>query len=212
MKLKNRKWAFTLTAVAALIIVGTHLSRARHQAPKLKSIRQIRAEAGPPRSSDIVTTSASAPLAPRALTSLLASDWKGPGSASSIDGGLRIHLDDTGWFEPGTARITTKGLLAASEVAAAVKKLAEGPGYAVQVEGHSDSAPVVRHRAEYASNWELSGGRAFAIVRVLEAHGFPREHLSGVGYADSRPEGSEARRRLVLIVRAPDRPQEIATR
>lgn len=212
MNLKNRKLAVTLMAISASVAIGTHLSRARHVAPKLKTIRQIRAEAGAPRSSDIVTTSASAPLAPPVITSPSASDWKGPGTVQAIEGGLRINVDDSGWFEPGTARITTKGLLAASEVAASVKKLTDSSQYSVQVEGHSDSAPVVRHRADYASNWELSGSRAFAVVRVIEAHGFPRERLSGVGYADSRPEGSEARRRLVLTVRSPDRHQEIARR
>ena len=212
MKLKEKKVKLTVIAIAAILAVGGHIARARHSTPRLKSIRQIRAEARPARNSDIVTSSASAPLGPQIITGPQASNWKGPGSVESFKGGLRISFDDSAWFEPGTARITTRGLLAASGVAESVKKLTESSQYSVQVEGHSDSAPVVRHRALYASNWELSGSRAFALVRVLEAHGFPRERLSGVGYADSRPEGSEARRRLVLVVRAPDRYQEIARR
>jgi flagellar motor protein MotB len=204
MKMNRRMILVSIVGITATVALATHTARARHSAPRLKSIREIRAAAMPMKNSDIVLTSASAPVLPR---------WNGPGSISLIEGGFQVTLDDSGWFEPGTARVTSKGLLAASDVASTIKNLASAsPSLSVQVEGHSDAAPVVRHRADYPTNWELSGSRAFAIVRVLEAHGFPRERLSGVGYADSRPEGSEPRRRIVLTVRAQDPRQEIARR
>jgi outer membrane protein OmpA-like peptidoglycan-associated protein len=204
MNRKAQKLIASIIGVTSILSLGVHVSRARHSTPRLKSIREIRATHVPMKASDIVVTSASAPALPR---------WNGPGNASMIEGGFQVTLDDSSWFEPGTARITSKGLLAALEVASTIKNLSGSlENHSVQVEGHSDSAPVVRHREEYPTNWELSGSRAFALVRVLEAHGFPRERLSGVGYADSRPEGSEPRRRIVLTVRAPTPRQEIARR
>jgi chemotaxis protein MotB len=58
-------------------------------------------------------------------------------------------------------------------------------GYAIHVEGHTDDSPIAT--TMFPSNWELSAGRASAIVRMLEARGVPRTLLHAQGFADSRP-------------------------
>lgn len=58
----------------------------------------------------------------------------------------------------------------------------------ITVEGHTDSVPI--RSARFPSNWELSGARAGSVVRYLEANGIHSERLRAVGYADTRPLGS----------------------
>jgi chemotaxis protein MotB len=55
----------------------------------------------------------------------------------------------------------------------------------VIVEGHTDSQPV--HSAQYPSNWELSGDRAAAVVRVLIHGGVLEKRLSLAGFAAEVP-------------------------
>jgi len=127
------------------------------------------------------------------------------------DGKFTITINDTEWFSPGTAQMTSKGLMEAGRFTALLKKLpVDWTKASIQVEGHSDSAPVVRHRNTYPTNWELSGSRAFTLVRLLELHGFPRERLAGIGYADSRTKNSLATnsgRRLTVSVSVESPPQ-----
>src|SRR5690625_3913454 len=60
--------------------------------------------------------------------------------------------------------------------------------FMITVEGHTDSVPI--RSARFPSNWELSGARAGSVVRYLEANGIHSERLRAVGYADTRPLGS----------------------
>jgi chemotaxis protein MotB len=75
----------------------------------------------------------------------------------------------------------------------------------VRVEGHTDSNPI--STAVYASNWELSGGRAAAVVRRLASNGMPGGRLELSGFGDTRPistndtaAGRAANRRVVVLV------------
>ncbi|WP_341895006.1 OmpA family protein [Ferrovibrio terrae] len=74
----------------------------------------------------------------------------------------------------------------------------------ISVEGHTDDRPIRSDR--FPSNWELSAGRAGAVVRVLTDNGLPVRRLRAIGYADSRPlvqntdPESRARNRRVTLV------------
>lgn len=74
----------------------------------------------------------------------------------------------------------------------------------ISVEGHTDDRPIRSDR--FPSNWELSAGRAGAVVRVLTDNGLPARRLRAIGYADSRPlvqntdPESRARNRRVTLV------------
>jgi chemotaxis protein MotB len=75
----------------------------------------------------------------------------------------------------------------------------------IEVDGHTDSVPI--STATFPSNWELSAGRAGAVIRYLAAKGLAPERLSASGYADTRPvdtnatrEGRARNRRVELII------------
>ena len=75
----------------------------------------------------------------------------------------------------------------------------------VQVEGHTDNAPIETVR--YPSNWELSSARASSVVRLFNDAGVASVRLVAVGYADTRniapnttPQGRSQNRRVTIMV------------
>lgn len=60
----------------------------------------------------------------------------------------------------------------------------------VVVEGHTDSQPI--NGGIYPSNWELSGARSAAVVRMFVHTGVLPRRISLAGYADEEPIASNA--------------------
>lgn len=87
---------------------------------------------------------------------------------------------------------------------------------AIEVEGHTDNLPI--RSPIFPSNWELSVGRATAVVRYLvEVHRFPPGRLAARGMADNRPlvpndatRGNPRNRRVELHIRASARFPSVA--
>ena len=80
----------------------------------------------------------------------------------------------------------------------------------LQIEGHTDDVPI--NTSRFPSNWELSSGRAIAVLRFLiEKTGLSPHSLVAAGHADSRPlepndslENREKNRRVeFLFVKGP---------
>ncbi|MEX0694064.1 MAG: OmpA family protein [Rhodospirillales bacterium] len=98
--------------------------------------------------------------------------------------GVTIELQSNAFFLPGSADIAPAAI-------PVLKKLAEtlsSPNYElynVVVEGHTDDGKI--NTPKFASNWELSSGRASSVVRMFESNNVARERLKATGYADTRP-------------------------
>ncbi len=79
----------------------------------------------------------------------------------------------------------------------------------ISVEGHTDSIPI--STAAYASNWDLSAARAVSVAnQMLASVGLPPERLTVSGFADTRPQASNAdwegraqNRRVEIVVKQP---------
>lgn len=56
----------------------------------------------------------------------------------------------------------------------------------LRVEGHTDRR-LLRDRADFPSNWELSAARAVGVARFLIRHGIPEHHLEAVALAATQP-------------------------
>jgi chemotaxis protein MotB len=116
--------------------------------------------------------------------------------------GLWVRLATDGvLFDSGSAALRPDGARLLDPIAASLTKLPNP----IRVEGHTDSNPI--HTSVYASNWELSGGRAAAVVRNLIGNGMPDGRLEVSGFADTRPistndtaAGRAANRRVVVLV------------
>ncbi|MDX1347983.1 MAG: OmpA family protein [Thiomicrorhabdus chilensis] len=57
--------------------------------------------------------------------------------------------------------------------------------YTIEIEGHTDDVPISNPR--FPSNWQLSSGRAIAVLQLFFESGISKERLKAIGYADTRP-------------------------
>lgn len=116
--------------------------------------------------------------------------------------GLHVRLATDGvLFDSGSAVVRPEGERLLVPIVGALRRLPNP----VLVEGHTDSNPIAT--ATYPSNWELSGGRASAVVRRLEAGGIPGGRLEFSGFGQTRPistnetaAGRAANRRVDVLV------------
>ena len=98
--------------------------------------------------------------------------------------GVVIDLASGAFFNSGTATVRE----AALPVLARIVQVINAPVYDyyhIEVEGHTDDDPISTQI--FPSNWELSGGRASAIVRVFAENGVNPRRLKAAGYAETRP-------------------------
>ena len=126
--------------------------------------------------------------------------------------GVTVEINASVLFAQGQATLHPES---AKALAAVAKLLAQAPNQ-IQVEGHTDDAPI--NTAFYPSNWELSSARASSVVRLFSAHEVAPERMVAIGYADNRPvvpntdNESRARNRrvtMLIISEAPSKATEI---
>lgn len=84
------------------------------------------------------------------------------------DGGIRLGGLN---FRSGSAELSDQGKAVLDQIAA---KLKAKPGFIMVVDGHTDTDPI--SKSKNASNWELSGKRAAAVV----------DHLVKAGVCDGQ--------------------------
>lgn len=116
--------------------------------------------------------------------------------------GLKVRLlTDRLLFDSGSAVVNPAAFPTLDHIGAIVAQEGKHP---VAVEGHTDDRPI--HTSLYPSNWQLSGGRAAAVVQRLIGAGVTPQRTSLAGYAAEHPVGSNdtsagrARNRRVEIV------------
>lgn len=125
---------------------------------------------------------------------------------SLVKGGINLRIQDHLLFDSGDATLTDAGEAVTQELVATLKSY-KGT---ISVEGHTDSVPIKTER--FPSNWELSSGRATAILRYLNQEGIHSSRLRAVGYASTRSlkdnnteKGRAANRRVEIIIHGPEK-------
>ncbi len=127
----------------------------------------------------------------------------GPLAEAELDGdGVRVRIQDALFFpDDGTSPSPE-----AAKVLDLVSQLALRAGAGAVVEAHTDNQPVKDGR--FASNWELAGARASAVVRALAERGVPSARLEARSYGASRPrrpnqtyEGRQSNRRVEIVIK-----------
>ena len=121
--------------------------------------------------------------------------------------GVVLSLVDAVLFRPGSAELTDGGKEALHDVA----RLLNGFQSDIRVSGHTDNAPIPeKYRHIFPSNWELSTGRALAVMHHLtEGENMPDKPFSVAGYAGTKPiqsnlfsKGRAANRRVEITLLA----------
>jgi len=101
--------------------------------------------------------------------------------------GLVISLQEAGFltfFESGSANLTDKMKGILDDIAPTFLKLAT-KRHDLIVEGYTDDVPI--RSAQYASNWELSTGRATNVVQyLLKTYEYPPNRIGAIGYGEHR--------------------------
>ncbi len=123
--------------------------------------------------------------------------------------GLSLIFTGNMLFDSGSITLRTDAEPVISKIAELVSNKANQ--FYLLIEGHTDDAPI--SEGVVASNWELSGLRASAVARILEAKGFVKNRLTIIGWGEQRPvkpnldkqgnpilENRAANRRVVLKV------------
>jgi chemotaxis protein MotB len=103
----------------------------------------------------------------------------------SLPEGVEVSFQTDKIFKPGTAFIFKN---ADKELRDFGRLLQTAKGdFRIIVEGHTARASVRKKPMKYPTNWELSGARAFKLVRLLEETGVSSARLQGVGFGATRP-------------------------
>ncbi len=121
---------------------------------------------------------------------------------TSTERGLSIRIADETLFGSGSSTINPQ----IEEFLDLITGLIRDLPNAIAVEGHTDNQPI--KTAEFPSNWDLSTGRANALIRYFtEQQNLQSDRFSSAGFAGTRPiesnatlEGQASNRRVDLIV------------
>jgi len=124
-----------------------------------------------------------------------------------LRGRLMLRVLDRLLFDSGSVNILPEGRKILDQLLASL----EDEQFDIMVEGHTDSVPIgARLRPKYASNWDLSCGRAVSVIGYLERTvGIAPTRMVAVCHSKYRPvadNNSAANRqqnRRVTIVLAP---------
>lgn len=102
--------------------------------------------------------------------------------------GVSIVFESTVFFNTLSADVSPEGQKILDHLMDSIKQREESTNkqYRIVVEGHTDGRPILA--GKFPSNWELSGARASSVVRMFLNHGFPPDHLTAIGYADTHPQ------------------------
>lgn len=103
------------------------------------------------------------------------------------DGRMVLQLPNDVLFDSGHTELKPAGQKALKAITAVLKTM---PERQFQVAGHTDNVPI--HNDKFASNWELSSGRALRVVHLMISEGMVAKELSAAGYSDVDPVAANA--------------------
>ena len=126
--------------------------------------------------------------------------------------GLVIGLiGSEAFFEPNLANLSGQAV----QVLDAVAPILSANTREVKVEGHADRHGITTN---FPTDWELSAGRATAVLRrLVEFGGVGQERISAVGYGSARPVAkgadlaAQAQNRRVDVVLLSSQPEAVRT-
>jgi chemotaxis protein MotB len=92
-------------------------------------------------------------------------------------------------FPKGSADINALGLVEMDKLGEALQQLEHDIpadiAWVLRVDGHTDADPI--QSSAFKSNWELSAGRAIAVVKYLISKGIDPRHLVAAGFGEFQP-------------------------
>lgn len=118
---------------------------------------------------------------------------KGKGPAVELkesEDGFVLRLPASLLFKVGEAKIENEdALLFLKRIALLVQELPNN--LELSVRGHTDNQSPSKNTA-YQDNWDLSSARAISVLKELLLGGVKADRMHAAGFAEHRPEGSNA--------------------
>jgi chemotaxis protein MotB len=106
---------------------------------------------------------------------------EGVAKVETNDKWVKLVLTSPVLFAPGSAEINA----ATSSVLHSMTDILGKMQGEIVVEGHTDDVPI--SGGEFKSNWDLSGARANAVVRLFVQWGLAPQRMTATGYGEYRP-------------------------
>ncbi len=98
---------------------------------------------------------------------------------------VKLILPGEALFDPLSADIKSEGQSLIDEMSSIIGK-EEFEEFSVQIEGHTDNRPT--STPEFASNWELSTGRAISVGKyIIATQELSEDRVACTGYGEYRP-------------------------
>ncbi len=92
-------------------------------------------------------------------------------------------------FPSGSADLSKAGAEQMRTLAATLKEIAAtippDLPWVLRVDGHADRQPIAG--SHFATNWELSSGRAITVVKLLMSQGVDPQHLAATAFSQYQP-------------------------
>jgi chemotaxis protein MotB len=103
--------------------------------------------------------------------------------------GDRFVFQSEVFFDAGQAQLKPEGRAELDQLAGALldleKQIPSDIAWVLRVDGHTDVRPIAS--TQFASNWELSAGRAIAVVKYLISKGVSPQRLVAAGFGEFQP-------------------------
>jgi chemotaxis protein MotB len=166
----------------------------------------------PPASNEVTDPTALEELKKQLEAAIAAIGLSQQVSVALDDRGVAVYVTDGVLFDSGKAQLKPEG----QHLLQGLMPILAGVGNKLIVEGHTDNVPI--RSSSFPSNWELSTGRATAVLHgLLGGAAIDPNRVSVAGYADTRPrvandnpENRAVNRRVEVIVAVPPAPVPVA--
>ena len=104
--------------------------------------------------------------------------------------GLKIHIPGEALYSPLSAVVMDDMTPVIEKISKTITELLDESSYKqyiIEVEGHTDDAPIPKDNKDFDSNWDLSAIRATGIVEILNASGIDIIKLKPIARAETEP-------------------------
>lgn len=115
-------------------------------------------------------------------------------------GEMTVRVPGDVLFDSGVATLKNSAKSTLDKIASALKSDYEGK--AMRVEGHTDNDPLIKTKAQWTDNRNLSLARALAVTRYLEGKGIAGKQIETAGFGEYHPRGNDKskNRRVEIVV------------
>lgn len=119
---------------------------------------------------------------------------------NATTGEMTVRVPGDVLFDSGVANLKAGAKGTLDKIVTALK--GDYAGKSMRVEGHTDNDPLVKTRATWTDNRNLSLARALAVTRYLESKGVDPKLIETAGFGEYHPRGNDKskNRRVEIVV------------